>query len=206
MNDPADLHTDDRLRRFAELVRTSEHNLVSRRARDELKSRHIPECVALADVLPRGPQRVLDIGSGGGFPGMVLAIVRPELEVHLLDATAKKTAFLSETAADLDVSVTVHTGRAEQLQRGDLANTFDVVTARAVAPLDRLVGWALPFLRQGGVLYAVKGERWEEELAAASGAMQRYGASLVATPEDLHSGVGPDAGATPRVVMLGRND
>lgn len=90
-----DLHPDpairERLQRFAALVRASEHNLVSRRARDELESRHVPECVRLAQVLPRGTQRVLDIGSGGGFPGMVLAITRPELEVHLLDATAKKT-------------------------------------------------------------------------------------------------------------------
>jgi 16S rRNA (guanine527-N7)-methyltransferase len=201
-----ELTAEDRLQRFAELVRASEHNLVSRRARDELESRHIPECVALARVLPRGPQRLLDLGSGGGFPGLVLAIVRPELEVHLLDATAKKTAFLSEAAAELDVVVTVHTGRAEDLQRGDLAGSFDVVTARAVAALDRLVGWSIPFLRRGGVLYAVKGERWEEELAAAGRAMQRHGASLVATPEDLHSGDGPVPGATPRVVMLGRND
>jgi 16S rRNA (guanine527-N7)-methyltransferase len=203
---PTELSTEDRLARFAELVRASEHNLVSRRARDELETRHIPECVALADVLPRGPQRLLDLGSGGGFPGLVLAIVRPELEVHLLDATAKKTAFLAQAAEQLDVPVTVHTGRAEDLQRGDLAASFDVVTARAVAALDRLVGWAMPFLRRGGVLYAVKGERWEEELTAASRAMQRYGASLVATPEDLHSGTGPISGAMPRVVMLGRND
>jgi 16S rRNA (guanine527-N7)-methyltransferase len=198
--------TDERLARFAELVRASEHNLVSRRARDELETRHIPECVALAAVLPRGPQRLLDLGSGGGFPGLVLAIVRPELEVHLLDATAKKTAFLSQAADELGVDVTVHTGRAEDLQRGDLEGSFDVVTARAVAALDRLVGWAIPFLRRGGVLYAVKGERWEEELDAARRAMQRYGASLVATPEDLHSDAGPAPGATPRVVMLGRND
>jgi 16S rRNA (guanine527-N7)-methyltransferase len=202
----SELSTEDRLARFAALVRASEHNLVSRRARDELETRHIPECVALADVLPRGSQRLLDLGSGGGFPGLVLAIVRPELEVHLLDATAKKTAFLAQAAEELDVRVTVHTGRAEDLQRGDLAASFDVVTARAVASLDRLVGWAMPFLRRGGVLYAVKGERWEEELTAASRAMQRHGASLVATPEDLHSGTGPVSGAMPRVVMLGRND
>lgn len=196
--------TADRLRRFAALVRDSEHNLVSRRARDELETRHIPECVALADVLPQGAQRLLDIGSGGGFPGMVLAIVRPELEVHLLDATAKKTAFLTATAAELGVEVTVHTGRAEELQRGELAGSFDLVTARAVAALDRLVGWAIPFLRTGGVLYAVKGERWEEELAEAASAMQRVGAAVIATPEDLHRGSTAPEATTPRVVMLGR--
>jgi 16S rRNA (guanine527-N7)-methyltransferase len=204
-----ELHPDpdvrDRLLRFAALVRASEHNLVSRRARDELETRHIPECVRLAEVLPKGPQRVLDLGSGGGFPGMVLAIVRPELEVHLLDATAKKTQFLREAATDLGAAVQIHTGRAEELARdAALASTFDVVTARAVAPLDRLVTWAVPFLRPGGLLYAVKGERWAEELTAARDAIARLGASVVATPEDVHRTDDAPGVPVPRVVMLAR--
>jgi 16S rRNA (guanine527-N7)-methyltransferase len=193
----------DRLARFAALVRASEHNLVSRRAREELESRHIPECVDLARMLPLGEPRVLDVGSGGGFPGLVIAIVRPELEVHLLDATAKKTGFLASAAEELGLAVHVHTGRAEELQRGPLGGSFDVVTARAVAALDRLVGWTIPFLRPGGVLYAVKGERWEQEIEEARDAMRRAGASVIATPEDVHSSA-PAAEATPRVVMLGR--
>jgi 16S rRNA (guanine527-N7)-methyltransferase len=204
-----DVHLDpvirERLERFAALVRASEHNLVSRRAREELETRHVPECVRLAEILPRGQQRVLDVGSGGGFPGLVLAIVRPELEVHLLDATAKKTEFLARTAAELGVPVQVHTGRAEELARDRaLAGAFDIVTARAVAPLDRLARWSVPFLRPGGLLYAVKGERWSEELEAARGTIAKLGASVVATPEDVHSaGETPD-GALPRVVMLAR--
>ncbi|MEX1178399.1 MAG: 16S rRNA (guanine(527)-N(7))-methyltransferase RsmG [Nitriliruptor sp.] len=204
MTETPDPATAERLQRFADRVRASEHNLVSRRARDELESRHIPECVALARMLPQGSQRVLDIGSGGGFPGLVLAIVRPELEVHLLDATAKKTAFLSETSRELQVPVTVHTGRAEELQRGQLAASFDVVTARAVAPLERLVAWAVPFLRRGGVLYAVKGERWAEELEAARSGLARAGASVVATPDDVPNATGPEGEPLPRVVMLTR--
>lgn len=204
-----ELHPDpdvqSRLERFAELVRTSEHNLVSRRARDELLSRHVPECVQLADVLPRGEQRVLDIGSGGGFPGMVLAIVRADLEVHLLDATAKKTDFLASAATALGVDVSVHTGRAEDLGKVEgLAGSFDVVTARAVAPMERLVGWALPFLRPAGLLYAVKGERWADELAEARDTIAKLGASVVATPEDVHNAVDPRTGPGPRVVMLAR--
>ena len=204
-----DLHPDPlvaaRLARFAELVRSSEHNLVSRRARDELESRHVPECVRLAEVLPQGPQRLLDIGSGGGFPGLVVAIVRPELEVHLLDATAKKTGFLASAAGELGVEVEVHTGRAEELAREDgLRGSFDVVTARAVAPLGRLAGWAVPFLRRGGLLYAVKGERWSEELEAARGTIAKLGASVVATPDDVHSSGDDAAEPLPRVVMLGR--
>jgi 16S rRNA (guanine527-N7)-methyltransferase len=200
--DPA---TDAKLAAFGELVRGSEHNLVSRRAREELTTRHIPECVHLATLLPQGEQRLLDLGSGGGFPGLVLALVRPDLEVHLLDATAKKTAFLAAAARELDVPVHVHTGRAEELaSRPDLANSFDVVTARAVAPLRRLVGWAVPFLRPRGLLYAVKGERWEEELEEARPTIAKLGVSVVATPNDVAgTEVLPDP-VHPRVVMLAR--
>jgi 16S rRNA (guanine527-N7)-methyltransferase len=201
-----DLHPDplvnEKLMAFAALVRDSEHNLVSRRARDELETRHVPECVRLAAMLPRGEHRLLDLGSGGGFPGMVLAIVRPEIEVHLLDATAKKTAFLSEVAERLAVPVRVHTGRAEELAAGELRASFDIVTARAVAPLERLVAWGMPFLAPGGLLCAVKGERWAEELAVAAPAIARAGASVVATPDDVDQP--PADGPQPRVVMLAR--
>jgi 16S rRNA (guanine527-N7)-methyltransferase len=192
-------HVHTRLQAFADLVAASPHNLVSKRARTELMTRHVPECVSFAGQLPDGSYRLLDVGSGGGFPGLVLAIVRPELEVHLLDSTAKKTAFLVEAADALDVEVAVHTGRVEQLMRGELAGTFDVVTARALAPLDRLVGWTLPFLRVGGLLCAIKGERWDTELDAAQSELQRLGGRVAATPTP-HGGA-PD-GSSPRVVMI----
>jgi 16S rRNA (guanine527-N7)-methyltransferase len=196
---------DAALERFAALVASSPHNLVSRRAREELRTRHVPESVALAALLPTGASRLLDVGSGGGFPGMVLAIVRPALEVHLLDATAKKTAFLRETAATLGLeNVTVHTGRAEELARGPLASSFDLVTARAVAALDRLLPWTLPFLRPDGVLYAVKGERWQEELEAAADVLRRSRARVLATPDDLPPLDGAEDDVRPRVVMIGR--
>jgi 16S rRNA (guanine527-N7)-methyltransferase len=203
MRAPDPPHVQDRLDRFAELVATSPHNLVSRRAREELRTRHVPECVALARALPAGPQRLLDLGSGGGFPGVVVAIVRPELEVHLLDSTVKKASFLRATAEELDLRLEVHVGRAEELARPPLVGSFDVVTARAVAPLARLVPWAVPYLRIGGLLYAVKGERWREELEAAHGVIGRHGARVVATPDDVL--VEPEAGVTPRVVMLARD-
>lgn len=197
-----DLSADqmEALRRFAAAVAASPHNLVSARAKDELLTRHVPESVAFARGLPPGPARVLDIGAGGGFPGLVIAIVRPDLEVDLLDSTQKKTAFLRHTAEELALSVRVHTGRAEDLARGDLRGVFDHVTARAVASLDRLVALALPFLRPGGTLHAIKGERWAEEVAAAEAALRRAGGRIVATPE---AQVG-DTGADPRVVSIVR--
>jgi 16S rRNA (guanine527-N7)-methyltransferase len=193
------------LERFAQQVAASPHNLVSRRARGELMTRHVPESVALAALLPSGGARLLDVGSGGGFPGIVIAIVRPELDVHLLDSTAKKTAFLRQIAQELElVNVTVHTGRAEELARGELRHAFDVVTARAVAAMDRLLSWTVPFLAPEGVLYAVKGERWQEELDDASAALRHTGARVLATPDDLPQlgDLPPEVG--PRVVMIGR--
>ena len=192
----------DRLERFARLVATSPHNLVSKSARAELMTRHVPEAVAVARLLPQGTGRLLDVGSGGGFPGMVIAIVRRDLQVHLLDATAKKTEFLRSAAAEVGVEVTVHTGRAEELARTDLGGSFDLVTARAVAPLARLLPWTIPFLRPGGVLCAVKGERWEAELQAAEPLLGRLGARVLATPEDLPEA---DPGTVaPRVLLLSR--
>jgi 16S rRNA (guanine527-N7)-methyltransferase len=199
MTEPA-AAVDDRLERFADLVAASPHNLVSRRARTELTTRHVPEAVAVAGLLPRGAGTLLDVGSGGGFPGMVIAIVRPDLDVHLLDATAKKTAFLRAAAAELGVPVTVHTGRAEELLRSELGGSFDLVTARAVAPLSRLLPWTIPFLRPGGVLCAVKGERWQEELHAVEPLLGRLGVRVLATPDDL-----PETGVRPRVLLLTRS-
>jgi 16S rRNA (guanine527-N7)-methyltransferase len=191
-----------KLQMFADLVAASPHNLVSKRARSELMTRHVPECVAFAGMLPAGAHRVLDVGSGGGFPGLVLAIVRPELEIHLIDSTAKKTSFLEDAAAALDLPVVVHTGRVEQLNRGELAGSFDLVTARALAPLDRLVRWSIPFLRVGGMLCAIKGERWHEELQEAEAVLRRLPATVVETPAEVSDGA--DA-VSPRVVMIARS-
>jgi 16S rRNA (guanine527-N7)-methyltransferase len=188
---------------FASAVEGSPHNLVSSRAAAEVRTRHIPECLALAGMLPVGPSRLLDVGSGGGFPGLVIAAVRPDLQVTLLDSTRKKTEFLRQTAGEMGVEVAVVNDRAEHAVR-TLGGSFGLVTARAVAPLDRLIGWTVPFLDRRGLVYAVKGDRWEEELDAATRDLRRHEAHIVATPSDIH---GDDADATavrPKVVIIGR--
>ncbi len=193
----------DRLERFAVAVETSPHNLVSARAVGEIRERHIPECVALARMLPTGPTELLDVGSGGGFPGLVIAAVREDLHVTLLDSTRKKTAFLEETARAMGVEVTVVNGRAERVV-GELGGRFGLVTARAVAPLERLIGWTVPFLRPGGLLYAVKGDRWEAELDAATAELRRFDAQVVATPADIHQHDADATAEAPKVVIIGR--
>ena len=191
-----------RLARYAELLRGSPHNLLSPKGLAELEVRHFPESLAFATGLPRGP-RLLDIGSGGGLPGMVIAIARADLEVHLLEATGKKVEFLAATAEQLGLSVGVHRGRAEELSGGALGGTFDLVTARAVAPLDRLAGLAAPYLRKGGQLHAIKGERWPQELDEARPGLDRLGLTVLTTPGQEVGGAGRGAG--PMVVVLGRN-
>lgn len=190
---------------FAAAVRESPHNLLSDRALEELEERHIAESAAFAASLPRDCD-VLDLGTGGGFPGMVIAITRPDLRVTLLDSTGKKILFLREFADEHDISVHTLRGRAEDLQTQH-SGSFDIVTARAVAPLVRLLPWALPFLRPGGRLHAIKGERWPEELKKALPVIQRLGARVVSVPghgDDGEDPQDPDSASSsmPRVVII----
>lgn len=187
---------DDPLARYAEAVEASPHNLLSRRGLAELRDRHVPECVALAGMLPSGPARLVDVGSGGGLPGLVVAIMRPDLEVTLVESTQKKARFLTETAAALGIGVEVLAERAEAVGARSPGG-FDLATARAVAPLERLLPLTLPLLRPGGLLYAVKGRRWREELEAARAVLAEVGASVVTTPDDV-----PGAPSAPKVVII----
>lgn len=188
---------------YAAMLRSSPHNLLSPSALTELESRHFPESAALARMLPldQAPQRLLDVGSGGGLPGIVVALTRPDLHVELLEVRQKKVDFLEMVVRELDLRVVVHRGRAEDLRRTALAGCFQLVTARAVAPMERLVGWTVPFLTPGGLLYAIKGEQWHEEVAAAEGALRQWGASVVATPDEL-----PEQPDAPRSVIVRRDE
>lgn len=185
-----------RLAAYADLVRASPHNLLSKAGLQELDSRHIPECVRFAARLPT-TNTVLDVGSGGGLPGIVIAIVRPEVEVHLLEATTKKADFLATVGAELGLRIRVHNGRAEELAGGELAGAFPVITARAVARLPRLIELCAPFMAAGGQLHAIKGERWAEEVTEATSVMARSGLVLRSSPADA-------PGEDPRVVVLER--
>ena len=185
---------------IATAIEEAPHNLMSRRGKQDLRTRHLPECVAFARMLPTGPAKILDLGSGGGLPGLIVAAIRPDLDVHLLDSTAKKAAFLTTTSRDLGIPATVHATRAEEFARGPNAGSFDVVTARAVAALEQLVEWSVPLLKVGGLLFAIKGERWRAELDDAATTLRRLRVQLVATPDDQLS----RGDAEPRVVILAR--
>lgn len=127
------------------------------------------------------PLRVIDIGTGGGIPGLVLAIMRPDIEFTLTDSASKKTRWVTECVEELDLrNVTVRTSRLELLGREpDARERFDAVTAKALAPLAVLVELAVPLLKVGGVLVAYKGPAFSDEIREAKKALKLLGASVV---------------------------
>lgn len=131
-----------------------------------LWERHLLNSVALTELLPQGV-RLVDIGSGAGLPGLAVACVRPDLTVDLVEPLLRRTDFLTEVVSDLGLGqqVRVVRGRAEDAAVLDKVGSAQFVTARAVAPLDRLVRWSFPLLRPGGSLLALKGTGAEDELA-----------------------------------------
>jgi 16S rRNA (guanine527-N7)-methyltransferase len=167
-----------------------ERGLIGPRERPRLWERHILNCAVVAPLVPPG-SRVDDVGSGAGLPGMVLALVRPDLEVTLVEPLLRRATFLTEVAADLGVgNVHVQRSRAEDLVREVAAGRrlpADAVTARAVAPMDRLGGWCLPLVRDGGELLALKGENASSEVDAARAALSAAGARSI---EVLQVGIG----------------
>ncbi|MEV4640880.1 16S rRNA (guanine(527)-N(7))-methyltransferase RsmG [Actinoplanes sp. NPDC049548] len=162
---------------YAELLATDGvvRGLIGPREAPRLWERHLINCGVMSEMIPIGAS-VIDVGSGAGLPGIVLAVARPDLTITLVEPLARRTAFLSEavTALGLDATVTVVRGRAEDLAGGPPAPA-DVVTARAVAPLDRLAGWCLPLAALGGRLVALKGASAEDEVAEHRQAVARLG-------------------------------
>jgi 16S rRNA (guanine527-N7)-methyltransferase len=179
--------------RYAEMLVGSgvDRGVIGPREADRLWERHLLNSVVRGELIPAGA-RVLDVGSGAGLPGIPLAIARPDLRIVLLEAMARRVAWLEEAVTELGLGVPVHRGRAEDPGvRRELGGN-DVVTARAVAPLGRLAGWCLPLVAAGGRLLAVKGASAGAEVArdldavrAAGGAateIVQCGANIVQPP------------------------
>jgi 16S rRNA (guanine527-N7)-methyltransferase len=170
--------------------------LIGPREADRLWERHLLNCAQVADLIPR-PSALIDIGSGAGLPGLILAMMLTDVRVTLIEPMARRVAFLEECVTDLELAnVTIVRARAE-----DLAGQYaaDVVTARAVAPLDRLAGLAVPLVRPGGTVLALKGERASQEADAAAPVLRRLGVSEVTV---LQAGTGRDCPATTVVAMI----
>ncbi|WP_328632950.1 16S rRNA (guanine(527)-N(7))-methyltransferase RsmG [Streptomyces sp. NBC_00356] len=173
--------------RYAELLADAgvQRGLIGPREVPRLWERHILNCAVLSEVVPEGVT-VCDVGSGAGLPGIPLALVRPDLKITLLEPLLRRTTFLTEVVELLGLDhVTVVRGRAEEVL-GTLTPVH-VVTARAVAPLDRLAAWGVPLLRPYGEMLALKGDTAEEELKSAATALSKLGAVETSV---LHVGEG----------------
>jgi 16S rRNA (guanine527-N7)-methyltransferase len=145
---------------------------------------HFADAMVLAKYLdlPRGC-RIADVGTGAGFPGVPIKLLRPDIHLTLLDAAGKKTEFIKSALSSLGVEANVVCGRAEELARTEMRESFDVVLSRAVAPLRMLLELCIPLMRMGGTLAAWKGESAEQELAEAKNALAMLGCA----PSGRHS-------------------
>lgn len=169
----------DRAISFAQLLADHgvERGLIGPREVERLWDRHLLNSAVIAELLPQNC-RVVDVGSGAGLPGIPLAIARPDLNLTLLEPMARRVAWLDEVVETLGLSsVTVVRGRAEEASVREQLSDVDVVTARAVAPLERLARWCLPLLKPGGQLVALKGESALEEMERDAEAVRRAGGS-----------------------------
>jgi 16S rRNA (guanine527-N7)-methyltransferase len=181
-----------------------ERGLIGPREAERLWLRHLLNCAAVAALIPRG-SHVVDLGSGAGLPGIVLAIARPDLQITLVEPMQRRITFLDEVLEDLALGG-VDTRRASADELATAKLNAAVVTARAVAPVSRLASLAAPLLRVGGQLLAIKGSAVAEEVSAGWSEVQRAGMNrdvallaIVAAAEVAPSG---DAGLVSRDASL----
>lgn len=151
------------------LVEANAHtNLVGRSTLQNFWERHALDSLQLMDLLPAGTRLVADLGAGAGFPGLALALAfrdrRIDARVVLIDSVTKKTAFLSRVIEELELAAEARTIRVEDM---DPSEDFQVVTARAFAPLNKLLGFAAPLLKIGVVGLFFKGRHYRDELTEA---------------------------------------
>jgi len=188
--------------RFVELLYAWNKRMnLTRVPMEHALERHLVDSLTIAAAVDMNAGgRALDIGTGGGLPGVPLSIAYPRWHFDLLDGTLKKLRFVDTVADELDLRNlrTIH-ARAEDLSRTPAAaGRYDLVVARAVAPLDRLAGWMLPFVRPGGRAVAYKSTEAREEIEAAKEAMRAHGGEL----QNIVTVNLPESGAGRLLVVL----
>jgi len=174
-------------------------NLTSVTGAQDVARLHFLDSLALLKAAPFSGARVIDVGSGAGFPGVPIKIAEPSVDLTLLDATGKRVKFLSDLCMTLSLDVACICARAEEAAyKQELRGIFDIAVSRAVARLNILCELCLPFVRVGGVFIAMKGVDSAEELAQSRSAADSLGAKL----EDCFDYSIPDTDITHRAVVL----
>lgn len=172
---PEDLYEGEILKEIQQYIdilgtRGIDWGLLGPREGERIFSRHVLNSVAVESLIPQGVD-VVDVGSGAGLPGIPLAIVRPDLHITLLEPLLRRVTFLEDAVEELGLAerVEVVRGRAEEVRK----RHFDVVTCRAVAPLERLLGWTTPLFLPDGELLALKGASAADEIDSAARRLER---------------------------------
>jgi 16S rRNA (guanine527-N7)-methyltransferase len=153
------------LNRYVDILRSTgvEWGLLGPREADRLWDRHILNCAALSELIA-ADQTVADVGSGAGLPGIPLALLRPDLQLTLIEPLLRRSTFLTQTVEELGIEARVEVIRS---RAEDHHQTYDVIVARALAPLGRLIGWCNPLRSRGGIILALKGRSAADEVMAA---------------------------------------
>jgi 16S rRNA (guanine527-N7)-methyltransferase len=167
----------DAAKHYAELLADAgvERGLLGPRETERLWERHLLNSAAVGELIGTG-ERVVDVGSGAGLPGVPLALARPDLSIILVEPMLRRSEFLREAVDAVGLNITIVRGRAEEAGvRGEVGEV-DVAVSRAVAPLDRLTMWCMPLIRPGGRMLAIKGDRAEDEVEQHRRVMPSLGA------------------------------
>ena len=165
-------HQAARISQYVDILATKgvAYGLLGPKEADRVWERHILNSAALGGLI-EPDATVIDVGSGAGLPGIPLALLRPDLRVTLLEPLLRRSTFLVEVVNELQVTAQVAVVRA---RAEDHAERYDIVVARAVAPLDRLIGWCNPLRRSGGVILAVKGRNATTEIEQAAEVLSQH--------------------------------
>lgn len=177
----------DRFDKYAKmLVETNKTlNLTAITEPDEIVTKHFCDCLSLLKEveIPQGA-KLIDIGTGAGFPGVVLLIARPDLKITLMDSTNKRLVFVQSVVDALGLNANVVHSRAEEAGKNPaFREKYDFVTARAVANMQTLSEYCLPFLKVGGLFAAMKGAKASDELSVAKGAIKILGGQVHSAKE-----------------------
>lgn len=179
--------TDEQINRFEKLSdllveQNKTMNLTAITDPDGIAVKHFADSISVltAAEMPQGA-RVLDVGTGAGFPGIPLLIMRPDLDLTMIDSTAKKLKYVENTVNELGlIATTLHTRAEEAGQSKEYREKFDFVCSRAVAALNVLCEYCLPFVKQNGLFIAMKGAKAQEEIDGAKSAIKLLGGKIIA--------------------------